>query len=115
MQIPDGSSGLNCVHLLFSLSGGNMKKRFLLSLLILTGCASERPASVADPAGPLFPFPTTSRVSVSSSGSQGDNDSADPSVSYTGRWVAFGSRASNLVPNDTNGRSTSSCATGRTA
>jgi Tol biopolymer transport system component len=26
-------------------------------------------------------------------------------VSFTGRWVAFGSRATNLVPNDTNGRS----------
>lgn len=44
------------------------------------------------------------RLAVSSSGSQGNNHSAEPSVSSAGRWVAFGSLASNLVPNDTNGR-----------
>ena len=85
-----------------------MKNIFMLSLMILAGCASERPASVADPAAslpPAPPFNTTTRLAVSSSGSQANFDSGDPSVSSTGRWVAFGSRASNLVPNDTNARS----------
>lgn len=45
----------------------------------------------------------TSRVSVSSSGSQGNADSYQPTVSSEGRFVAFESDASNLVPGDTNG------------
>jgi hypothetical protein len=46
----------------------------------------------------------TTRVSVDSAGVQGNNDSRDPSISSDGRYVAFESHASNLVPNDTNGR-----------
>jgi Tol biopolymer transport system component len=45
----------------------------------------------------------TMRVSVSSSGEQGDNDSRFASISGDGRYVAFHSYASNLVPGDTNG------------
>lgn len=45
---------------------------------------------------------TTTRVSVSSSGAQGDHHSVDPSISADGRYVAFSSRASNLVSGDTN-------------
>jgi Tol biopolymer transport system component len=45
----------------------------------------------------------TERVSVSSSGAQGNSWSAEPSVSADGRFVAFASWASNLVPGDTNG------------
>lgn len=44
----------------------------------------------------------TSRVSVSSSGAQANNGSAFAGVSRSGRYVAFSSRASNLVPGDTN-------------
>jgi Tol biopolymer transport system component len=40
---------------------------------------------------------------VSSEGVQGDASAATPSVSADGRWVAFASGASNLVPLDTNG------------
>jgi Tol biopolymer transport system component len=47
---------------------------------------------------------TTERVSVSSSGGQGNNESGYPSISADGRFVAFQSYASNLVPGDTNGR-----------
>jgi Tol biopolymer transport system component len=49
----------------------------------------------------------TTRVSVSSSGAQGDDDSSALSVSMSAdaRFVAFSSIASNLVPGDTNGRS----------
>jgi Tol biopolymer transport system component len=44
----------------------------------------------------------TRRVSVPSNGSQANNDSFDPSISVDGRFVAFISRASNLIAGDTN-------------
>ena len=43
------------------------------------------------------------RVSVSSLGAQGDRDSARPSISGNGLVVAFQSKATTLVPGDTNG------------
>ena len=46
----------------------------------------------------------TTRVSVSSSGEQGNFYSFYPSISTDGRYVAFASAASNLVSGDTNGR-----------
>lgn len=46
---------------------------------------------------------STTRVSVGSDGTQGDADSDRPSISSDGRYVAFSSNASNLVPGDTNG------------
>ena len=51
-------------------------------------------------------FVSTERVSVSSSGTQGNNIDwgiPRPSISSDGRYVAFSSRATNLVANDTNG------------
>jgi hypothetical protein len=45
----------------------------------------------------------TTRVSVSSSGRQGNADSDYSNVSSNGRWVVFASLASNLVKGDTNG------------
>ena len=44
----------------------------------------------------------TERVSVASDGSQGNGASLDPAVSANGRFVAFTSLASNMVPGDTN-------------
>lgn len=44
----------------------------------------------------------TQRVSVSSSGEQGDGDSQSPAISSNGRYVAFISFSTNLVPNDSN-------------
>ena len=46
---------------------------------------------------------STTRVSVDSSGVQADAGSEYPSISADGRYVAFYSNASNLVPGDTNG------------
>jgi Tol biopolymer transport system component len=46
---------------------------------------------------------TTERVSVSSTGAQGDDFSQNASVSCDGRFVAFDSWSTNLVPGDTNG------------
>jgi Tol biopolymer transport system component len=44
----------------------------------------------------------TRRVSVTSKGLQGNAASAEPAISPDGRFVAFHSQASNLVPGDTN-------------
>ena len=57
---------------------------------------------------PIVPWPTpapagaTQRVSVDSSGAQGNGASSSPSFSAGGRYVAFTSEATNLVPGDTN-------------
>ena len=45
----------------------------------------------------------TTRVNVSSSGRQADGWSGSPTISADGRYVAFVSSASSLVPGDTNG------------
>jgi hypothetical protein len=44
----------------------------------------------------------TTRISVDSNGVQANFDSYADSISANGRFIAFTSRASNLVPNDTN-------------
>jgi Tol biopolymer transport system component len=46
---------------------------------------------------------TTERVSVSAAGAAGNASSGQPYVSADGRFVSFTSKASNLVPSDTNG------------
>jgi uncharacterized membrane protein len=45
---------------------------------------------------------TTERVSVSSTGEQGNSHSFQPAISANGRYVAFASAATNLVAGDTN-------------
>ncbi len=45
----------------------------------------------------------TRRISASSSGTQADGDSYQPSISSDGKYVAFVSEATNLVVGDTNG------------
>jgi hypothetical protein len=52
---------------------------------------------------PVGIVPSTERVSVAFDGSQGDNTSSPYGISADGRYVAFFSIASNLVPGDTNG------------
>jgi len=46
---------------------------------------------------------STERVSDASSGDLGDGASRNPSISADGRFIAFESSATNLVPGDTNG------------
>lgn len=46
---------------------------------------------------------TTTLVSKSSKGKKGNAASFNPQISANGRWIAFDSRASNLVPRDSNG------------
>ena len=47
---------------------------------------------------------TTTRVSVASDGTQANGQSDQPSISANGRFVAFRSEATNLVPGDTNAK-----------
>ncbi|NDJ86391.1 MAG: hypothetical protein GYB66_10925 [Chloroflexi bacterium] len=44
----------------------------------------------------------TTRVSVDSSGQQANHNSRHPAISSDGRYIAFSSQATNLVPGDTN-------------
>ena len=46
---------------------------------------------------------TTERVSLDSAGRPGNDGSSTPALSADGRFVAFSSNATNLVPADTNG------------
>ena len=46
---------------------------------------------------------TTQRVSTAFDGSEANGDSYESAISADGRYIAFSSYASNLVPNDTNG------------
>ncbi len=50
-----------------------------------------------------WPYGPTTRVSLSSTGQQANNGSGQPGISGNGRYVAFRSRADNLVEGDTNG------------
>ena len=69
-----------------------------------TGFAIARIVSIAlSLVGPLT-GQATERVSVDSSGAQGDAGSGRPSLSADGRYVAFASDATALVAGDTNGR-----------
>jgi Tol biopolymer transport system component len=68
-----------------------------LSSLAALLLALPGPAALAHPPG------ITQRVSMSSTGTAGDNDSVLAAISGNGRFVAFWSFASNLVPGDTNG------------
>ncbi|WNM62462.1 FG-GAP-like repeat-containing protein [Candidatus Nitrospira neomarina] len=45
----------------------------------------------------------TTRVSVATGGGQANGESLEPAISANGRYVAFRSDATNLVPGDTNG------------
>lgn len=54
-------------------------------------------------AGREAPAQTTERVSLTTTCGEGNEGSTRPSISADGRYVAFSSRASNLVPGDTNG------------
>ena len=63
-----------------------------LAALVLVSTASSAPTA------------ETARVSVSSSDQQGDRPSWTAGVSASGRFVAFTSQATNLVPGDTNER-----------
>jgi len=69
-----------------------------------TGFAIARIVSIALSLVVPLTGQVTERVSVDSSGAQGDAGSGRPSLSADGRYVAFASDATDLVAGDTNGR-----------
>jgi len=69
------------------------------SFLVLAAVAVSASAALS-----AAPSPETSRVSVSSSGGQGDYSSFATGISASGRYVAFSSDATTLVAGDTNGK-----------
>lgn len=72
---------------------------------LLGGVASVMVTSVCLVPWASAAVATTSRVSVSTAGSQEGgigSSSYKPAISQDGRFVAFASYSSNLVPNDTN-------------
>jgi Tol biopolymer transport system component len=73
-----------------------VKQAVALTVVIVLG-ALALSASAASPA-------STVRVSVSSTGEQGDRDSYAAGISADGRYVLFNSQARNLVAGDTNDR-----------
>jgi Tol biopolymer transport system component len=76
----------------------------LLVGLALLGLPALQPVSAGAPQEGEAPAAgTTTRVSVRSNGTQGNDFSAEASLSATGRFVAFSSVATNLVGGDTNG------------
>ncbi|WP_436528158.1 hypothetical protein [Actinoplanes sp. HUAS TT8] len=79
---------------------GDQVRTIKRTIVAVTGVvAFTAPAS---PAGAEPGGARTDRVSVAVGGGQGDQTSLGPQVSRNGRYVAFVSAASNLVPGDTN-------------
>lgn len=83
-----------------SISGDGRYVAFFSSATNLIGCDLNYAADifVKD-----MQTGTVERVSVSSAGVEADMSSKYPSISRNGRYVAFQSRATNLVAGDTNG------------
>jgi Tol biopolymer transport system component len=73
-------------------------------LLTLASFVVLSTAAVSASAAPTSNLGETSRVSVSSSGGQGDYSSFATGISAEGRYVAFSSDATTLVNGDTNGK-----------
>ncbi len=65
--------------------------------------ALARTAALTLLAAPLAAQSTT-RISVDDLGAEADGPSSAPALSFDGRWAAFESQATNLVPGDTNGQ-----------
>jgi Tol biopolymer transport system component len=88
-------------------AGGGLQTGFLhtgspLSTLSAAGGAVLATGEHGDFVSLAISF-ETGRASMNAGGQEGDDRSGDPSVGAGGRFIAFGSEASNLVPGDTNG------------
>jgi len=68
--------------------------------VVVAGLAAA--VQVAGPAAAAAPAQRTERVSVSSTGVQGDSSTISGDLSANGRYVVFSSYATGLVPGDTN-------------
>ena len=74
-----------------------MTRMFLTTLVAAIAITAVGEATPAGAAG------VVGRPSVSTGGTQGNGDSLFPAISSNGRFVAYGSSATNLVSGDTNG------------
>ncbi len=83
---------------------GRKPRQRLMSALLAVSTAVF--GLIAVPATTAFAAPTTTRASLASTGVQSTGGANDaPSLSSNGRYVAFASLATNLVPGDTNAMS----------
>jgi Tol biopolymer transport system component len=85
-------------------AGTQVRRSATFVFLALSGTLGLLLTLLAAPAS-AHPPGVTERVSVGSTGAAGDGDSSLASISGDGRYVAFWSFASNLVPGDANGTS----------
>ena len=79
--------------------------RSMSAMFVRVAAASVLVVPLAGQSAFAHPPGVTERVSVSSQGTAGDDDSQFAAISADGRFVAFVSRASTLVAGDTNGTS----------
>ncbi len=85
----------------YIVSSGQVKFKFLLVILLVSLLAGI-PGLAADVTDVRAAGNNIERLSVSDNGTQGNNRTLIPDISNDGRYVTFGSIASNLVPNDVN-------------
>ena len=78
-----------------------MRSTRLMTRAVMAIGAAALLVTAASPAA-LGAGQSTVLISKAMNGNAGNNDSSEPSSSKTGRYVAFSSLASNLVPGDTN-------------
>lgn len=76
------------------------------NFIAFTSCADNLVENDINNFSDVFVYDQTSgkikRVSISSSGEEGNSDSYEPSISTDGRYIAFTSYADNLIDTDTN-------------
>lgn len=80
-----------------------MKGKDQIDILLTILGALSLLASLAAPSGAYQRLGATERVSVASGGRQANGSSVQPSITPNARYVAFTSRATDLVPGDVNG------------
>ncbi|MFE0249975.1 TolB family protein [Streptomyces sp. NPDC059010] len=80
------------------------KRRVRALAIAVALAAATATLTTGTPAGAAPRVPSTERVTVSATGEQGNGNSYGPQFSADGRFAAFTSDASDLVPGDTNER-----------
>lgn len=98
----DGSQANGASNVHPSIPGISADGRFVTFASLATNLASNDTNGHADIFVHDRQTGQTTRVSVASDGTQGNNISDRPAISPDGRFVAFNSDATNLTPGDTN-------------
>lgn len=84
--------------------GNDLWRKAPATLSMLTSLLGSILALMLAAASPAWAQGITERVSAGLGGAQGNGESYGATISASGRFVAFQSKASNLVPGDTNGQ-----------